>query len=144
MLSPVKGHASIVFVYTNTELVRGSTPNTPERSCIIIRNRDEGFYVFFTQKEKEHLRKQADTAGYKMGAFIRALIAGSKLQPKPPLGKGKLLDYIKKNSDNINQLVRYIHENKVAENEVDSSTLFIKFCQINTEQTQIWEKVKDL
>ena len=40
--------------------------------------------VRLSSKEHAHLKKQADNAGLKMEPYIRRLIAGKEISPRPP------------------------------------------------------------
>ena len=46
--------------------------------------RETAVLVRLTHKEKSFLQKQADNAGLKMEPYIRRLIAGKKVSPRPP------------------------------------------------------------
>jgi len=101
-----------------------------------MKNRNEKLLIRFTHKEKEHLKKQAEIVGYKMEPFIRALVAGSNLQPKPPIGKAELLAEINYIGHNINQVVTSTHIAKSVSSEAMSELVELL--------NEVYDKVKGL
>ena len=58
--------------------------------------------VRLSSKEHAHLKKQADNAGLKMEPYIRRLIAGKEISPRPPEEYYKILTELNHIGNNIN------------------------------------------
>lgn len=71
--------------------------------------RNKTVSVRLSEKEKKHLKKQADTAGLKMEPFIRKLIMGVEIHPRPPENVVLLLREINAIGNNINQIARKVN-----------------------------------
>ena len=66
-------------------LVRGKAPETPyRREEQTMRTRRRHVSVWMTDEEYEHLKKQAALAGLGIDPFVRNLVQGVSLRPKPP------------------------------------------------------------
>ena len=68
--------------------------------------RDTAILVRLSQKEKSFLKKQADLCGLKMEPYIRRLIAGKEVKPRPPEEYYKILKELNYIGNNINQIAR--------------------------------------
>ncbi len=76
--------------------------------------------VRLSSAEHTHLRKQAEIAGLKMEPFIRALIMGIEIRPRPPDNISKLLREINAIGNNINQIARKANiNNAVSRDDID-------------------------
>ena len=62
--------------------------------------------VRLSSKEHAHLKKQADNAGLKMEPYIRRLIAGKEIKPRPPEEYYKILRELNHIGNNLNQIAR--------------------------------------
>lgn len=71
--------------------------------------RNKAVSVRLSEKEKNHLKKQADAAGLKMEPFIRKLIMGVEIHPRPPENVVLLLREINAIGHNINQIARKVN-----------------------------------
>ena len=84
-----------------------------------MRNRQNGVLIYLSDTEKQHLVKQAALAGVNVGAFIRKLIMGKEIRPRPPDEYVRLLREINAIGNNINQIAhianaqQYISEDKI-------------------------------
>ena len=76
--------------------------------------------VRLSQEEHAHLKEQAAIAGLKMEPFIRKLIMGSDIQPRPPDELPKLLREINYIGHNINQIAHKVN----AEDKATMEQLF--------------------
>ena len=85
-----------------------------------MRERDKAIIVRLNEEEKEHLQKQATIAGLKKEPFIRKLITGSDIQPRPPDELPKLLREINYIGHNINQIAHKVN----AEDKATMEQLF--------------------
>ena len=72
-------------------------------------------------KEHAHLKKQAALCGLKMEPYIRKLIEGKEVKPRPPEEYYKILKELNHIGNNINQIARvanterYITSDKINE-----------------------------
>ena len=84
-------------------------------------DRTTAVLVRLSQKEKEHLKSQAAACALKMEPYIRKLIMGSVIRPRPPDEYVKLLREINAIGNNINQIAhianaeQHISESKINE-----------------------------
>ena len=69
-----------------------------------MRTRNHHISVWLDDRELGHLRKQAAVAGLGIDPFIRQLIRGVELRPKPPEEYAELLREMSAIGNNINQL----------------------------------------
>lgn len=83
--------------------------------------RNTAVLVRLSQKEKEHLKSQATACALKMEPYIRKLIMGNIIRPRPPDEYVKLLREINAIGNNINQIAhianaeRHISKDKIEE-----------------------------
>lgn len=83
--------------------------------------RNTAVLVRLSQKEKEHLKSQATACALKMEPYIRKLIMGNVIRPRPPNEYVKLLREINAIGNNINQIAhianaeQHISESKINE-----------------------------
>ena len=84
-------------------------------------DRTTAVLVRLSEKEKEHLKSQAAACALKMEPYIRKLIMGKEVRPRPPDEYIKLLREINAIGNNINQLAhianaeQHISESKINE-----------------------------
>ena len=71
-----------------------------------MRKRTHAVILRLTEKEKNHLQKQSAIAGLKMEPFIRKLIMGIEIRPRPPDNIAQLIREINAIGNNINQIAR--------------------------------------
>ncbi len=69
-----------------------------------MRKRSRHVSVWMNEAEYRHLRAQAQTAGLGIDPFIRNLVAGVQLRPRPPDTYAALLRELSAIGNNINQL----------------------------------------
>lgn len=77
-----------------------------------MHNRNKAVLVRLTEKEKEHLKKQAEITGLKVEPFLRSLIMNTELKPRPPEVYAKLLRELSAIGNNINQIAYIANANK--------------------------------
>ena len=83
--------------------------------------RNTAVLVRLSQKEKEHLKSQATACALKMEPYIRKLIMGNVIRPRPPNEYVKLLREINAIGNNLNQIAhianaeQHISESKINE-----------------------------
>ena len=84
-------------------------------------DRTTAVLVRLSEKEKEHLKSQAAACALKMELYIRKLIMGKEVRPRPPDEYVKLLREINAIGNNINQIAhianaeQHISESKINE-----------------------------
>lgn len=83
--------------------------------------RNKAVLVRLSTKEKEKLKSDAAACSLKMEPYIRKLIMGKEIRPRPPDEYVKLLREINAIGNNINQIAhianaeRHITQNKIEE-----------------------------
>lgn len=76
--------------------------------------------VRLNEKEHKHLQHQAENAGLKMEPFIRKLIMGADIQPRPPDNVVQLIREINYIGNNINQIAKKVNtENNVSQSQLE-------------------------
>ena len=84
-------------------------------------DRTTAVLVRLSEKEKEHLKSQAAACALKMEPYIRKLIMGKEVRPRPPDEYIKLLREINAIGNNINHIAhianaeQHISESKINE-----------------------------
>ena len=84
-------------------------------------DRNTAVLVRLSPKEKEHLKAQAEACALKMEPYIRKLIMGKEIRPRPPDEYVRLLREINAIGNNINQIAhianaeQHISESKINE-----------------------------
>lgn len=69
-----------------------------------MRRRNRHISVWMNDKEYTKLKKEAKAAGLGIDPFIRNLVAGVEIKPKPPEEYAKLLRELSAIGNNINQI----------------------------------------
>ena len=86
-----------------------------------MRSRQNGVLVYLSDTEKQHLIKPTSLAGISAGAFIRKLIMGNVIRPRPPDEYVKLLREINAIGNNINQIAHIANaEQRISENKIET------------------------
>lgn len=84
-------------------------------------DRTTAVLVRLSQKEKEHLKSQAAACALKMEPYIRKLIMGSVIRPRPPDEYVKLLREINAIGNNINQIAHIANaEQRISEDKIET------------------------
>lgn len=91
--------------------------------------------VRLSQKEKAYLKKQAALSGLKMEPFIRKLIMGAEIRPRPPDEYLKLIQEINAIGNNINQIAHIANAERTISNDKINYTVSLV--------DEIMEKVRD-
>ena len=101
---------------------------------MIMRKRRHVIPLRLTEKELQHLNRQAEQSGMSREKFLRALIMGKPIRPHPCTHHADLLRKVSGLCNNANQLAHRANSTGVAGQEsVD------KMIQISQE---IWKEVK--
>lgn len=69
-----------------------------------MRTRNHPVSLWLTDREYQHLKQQVEITGLKIDPFIRQLIMGIDLRPRPPDTYAALLRELSAIGNNINQL----------------------------------------
>ena len=86
-----------------------------------MRKRPHHVSVWMNESEYRHLKSQAQLAGMGIDPFIRNLVAGIQLRPRPPGAYAALLRELAAIGNNINQIAHWanaqksIHEPEIVE-----------------------------
>lgn len=129
-------------------LVRGTAPKTPHLrfasqfvethflwEVTATRTRNRHVSVWLTDAELAHLRKQAAAAGLGIDPFLRSLILGVQLRPRPPDTYAALLRELSAIGNNINQIVHTVNGQKyAADSQIDQAVALVR---------RAWRLVKD-
>mgnify|MGYP002959259436 CR=1 FL=1 len=74
-----------------------------------MRKRNQAILIRLTDNEKNHLQRQAANAGLKMEPFIRKLIMGVNISPRPPSNIVNLIREVNRIGNNINQIAKKVN-----------------------------------
>ena len=77
-----------------------------------MRKRARHVSVWMNESEYRHLKRQAEIAGMGTDPFIRSLVAGSQLRPRPPDQYAALLRELSAIGNNINQIAYWANVQK--------------------------------
>ena len=101
----------------------------------MTRTRNRHVSVWLTDAELAHLRKQAAAAGLGIDPFLRSLILGVQLRPRPPDTYAALLRELSAIGNNINQIAHTVNGQKyAADSQIDQAAALIR---------RAWRLVKD-
>ena len=79
-----------------------------------MRRRNRHVSVWMNEQEYQHLKSQAKKAGLGIDPFIRNLVAGVQLRPRPPDGVGALGGGRHALGNNANQIAYWANAQKSA------------------------------
>lgn len=96
--------------------------------------RERKITVRLTDAERNHLLAQAELAGLKIEPFVRNVILGVQMQPRPKEEWAELLRQTSGIANNINQITKRANSGE----PVSEETLRL----IADMQSQIWNKLK--
>ena len=100
-----------------------------------MRKRPRHVSVWMNETEYQHLKKQAEIAGMGLDPFIRSLIAGVQLRPRPPDEYTRLLRELSAIGNNINQIAHWANAARsIRESEIVDAVVLAK---------KAWELVKN-
>ena len=90
------------------------------------RTRNRHVSVWLTDAELAHLRKQAAAAGLGIDPFLRSLILGVQLRPRPPDTYAALLRELSAIGNNINQIAHTVNGQKyAADSQIDQAVALV-------------------
>ena len=92
-----------------------------------MRTRPKHISVWMNDTEYHHLRRQAELAGMKVDPFIRNLIMGVELHPRPPDTYGALLRELHAIGNNVNQIAHWANAKKdVTDPEMETVAALVR------------------
>ena len=92
-----------------------------------MRKRTHHISVWMNDAEYLHLKKQAEIAGMKVDPFIRLLVSGVQLRPRPPDIFTALLRELSAIGNNINQIAYWANARKsISEAEIKEAVSLIR------------------
>ena len=101
-----------------------------------MRIRKKQILLRLSEKEYAHLKEQATLAGLKIEPFLRNLISGVKMKPRPQEEWAELIRQVSAVGNNINQIVHRANIHGLT----DKQTLF----NVQQELAKIWQKMGEL
>ena len=100
-----------------------------------MRKRAKHVSVWMNEAEYRHLREQAAIAGMGIDPFLRSLVAGTQLHPRPPDQYAGLLRELSAIDNNINQIAHWANARKdIRESETTDAAALVR---------EAWELVKN-
>ena len=91
-----------------------------------MRERNRRFSLWINDKEFEYLTKQAEIAGLKKEPFIRKLIMGKEIRPRPPDAYYELIKKINPIGININQIAHIANaERHISDQRIDEAVKMV-------------------
>lgn len=101
-----------------------------------MRNRPISILFRVNEMEHQHLKEQVRLSGLPMEQYLRRLIAGQTIKPRPPEEVTSILRQLSAIGNNINQIAKVANTYKrVSEEDIRS---------IQEMQQLLWQKVKQL
>lgn len=92
-----------------------------------MRKRSRHVSVWMNEAEYLHLKKQAEIAGMKVDPFIRLLVSGVQLRPRPPDTFAALLRELAAIGNNVNQIAYWANARKsVSEAEIREAAALVR------------------
>ncbi len=92
-----------------------------------MRKRSRHVSVWMNEAEYLHLKKQAEIAGMKVDPFIRLLVSGVQLRPRPPDTLPALLRELSAIGNNANQIAYWANARKsISEAEIKEAAALIR------------------
>ena len=92
-----------------------------------MRRRSRHVSIWMNDEEYVHLKRQAQIAGMGIDPFVRNLVAGVNLRPRPPDIYAKLLRELSAIGNNINQIAYWANSQKsILEHEIVDAVILAK------------------
>ena len=92
-----------------------------------MRRRSRHVSIWMNEEEYVHLKIQAQIAGMGIDPFVRNLVAGVNLRPRPPDTYAKLLRELSAIGNNINQIAYWANSQKsILEPEIVDAVILAK------------------
>ncbi len=104
--------------------------------CLYVRKRNIVVKVHLNEAERKHLKEQVEISGFTTEQFLRRLIAGKEIKPRPPENMTELLRQLSAIGNNINQMARVANTCKSIQQETLEQVLEM--------QAVIWRLIEEL
>ena len=92
-----------------------------------MRKRNRHVSVWMNEQEYRHLKKQAELAGLGIDPFIRSLVAGMQIRPRPPDTYAALLRELSAIGNNVNQIAYWANARKgITESEIKEAAELVR------------------
>ena len=98
--------------------------------------RSKKISISLSEKEYAHLKEQADLAGLKIEPFLRNLISGVKMKPRPQEEWAEIIRQISAVGNNINQIAHRANIHGLT----DKQTLLA----VKESLDKLWQKMDEL
>lgn len=100
-----------------------------------MRKRNRHVSVWMNEREYRHLKVQAEKAGLGIDPFIRTLVAGVQLRPRPPDTYAALLRELSAIGNNANQIAYWANAQKsISEADIRQAAALVR---------EAWRLVKE-
>ena len=100
-----------------------------------MRKRTRHISVWMNEQEYRHLRRQAELAGLGIDPFIRTLVSGIQIRPRPPDTYAALLRELSAIGNNVNQIAYWPNARKdISTAEIAEAAALVR---------QAWRMVKE-
>ena len=100
-----------------------------------MRKRSRHVSVWMNEQEYRHLKKQAELAGLGIDPFIRTLVAGVQMRPRPPDTYAALLRELSAIGNNVNQIAYHANARRdISKAEIAEAAALVR---------QAWRTVKE-
>ena len=101
-----------------------------------MRIRKKQILLRLSDKEYAHLKEQADLVGLKIEPFLRNLISGVKMKPRPKEEWAELIRQVSAIGNNVNQIAHRANIHGLT----DKQTLL----NVQQELAKIWQRMDEL
>lgn len=101
-----------------------------------MRKRPIQIILRLNEQERDHLKAQVALSGYSTEQYLRCLIAGENMCPRPPNELAEIKRQLAAIGNNINQLTRLSH--------IRGSVKAADLALVIRMQMQIWQRIKEL
>ena len=92
-----------------------------------MRRRNRHVSVWMNEQEYRHLKKQAELAGLGIDPFIRSLVAGMQIRPRPPDTYAALLRELSAIGNNVNQIADWANARRgITESEIKEAAELVR------------------
>ena len=92
-----------------------------------MRTRSRHISVWMNEQEYRHLKAQAELAGMGIDLFIRSLVSGLQLRPRPPDTYTALLRELSAIGNNVNQIAYWANaQQSISEADIQETTALVR------------------
>ena len=92
-----------------------------------MRRRNRHVSVWMNEQEYRHLKKQAELSGLGIDPFIRSLVAGMQIRPRPPDTYAALLRELSAIGNNVNQIAYWANARRgITESEIKEAAELVR------------------